>query len=374
MKKTFLLALVASIIWVACDTTKTPSYTINAEISGPEDSTLIYLQLVREGEMKPVDSAYLIGSRVNFSGVLEQPEMIYLRIGSSRKAVNVYGENSDMTVKVNVDSLEQAVVAGSSVHDELMEFKAYLAPLDERSAQLNESYREASSNSDTEKMEAIIAEYDALREEQVEMIKQFVASKSGSYISPFIIKRYLSYDMAAEELEETLSSLDTSIYDSKEYISLNERVTTLKSTAIGMPAVDFALNDTTGNPIAISTFQGKYLLIDFWASWCGPCRRENPNVVKLYNDFSDKGFEIIGVSFDDDRDRWIGAIHQDGLTWPHVSDLKGWKSAAGQLYAINSIPATVLLDRKGKIVAKNLRGAELREKLEELYAEEARNS
>ena len=112
------------------------------------------------------------------------------------------------------------------------------------------------------------------------------------------------------------------------------------------------------------------VIVDFWASWCGPCRRENPNVVKLYNDFNDKGFEIIGVSFDEHRDRWIKAIHDDGLTWPHVSDLQGWKSAAGKLYAINSIPATVLLDREGNIVAKNLRGTALREKLEELYAAE----
>jgi peroxiredoxin len=140
-----------------------------------------------------------------------------------------------------------------------------------------------------------------------------------------------------------------------------------------MPAVDFALNDTTGNPIAISSFKGDYLLIDFWASWCGPCRRENPNVVALYNDFKDKGFEIIGVSFDDDGNKWINAIHQDGLIWPHVSDLKGWGSAAGKLYGINSIPATVLLDRDGIIIAKNLRGDALRKKLEELYASENQN-
>lgn len=374
MKKTLLFALAASVIWFACDTNKIPSYTINAEIVGPEDSTLIYFMQGVDGKMEAIDSAYLSNSEVNFTGTLEQPDMIYLRIGESRKAVNVFAENSQIDVKVNIDSLENAVVTGSSVHDDLMEFKSYLAPLDEKSAELNEQYREASASSNSERMQLIIAEYDELRLEQAEMIKKFVTSKSSSYIAPFIIKNYLSYDMTVEELDETLATLDTSIYNSKEYIDLNDRVTILKSVAIGMPAVDFALNDTTGNPIAISAFKGKFLLIDFWASWCGPCRRENPNVVKLYNDYSDKGFEIIGVSFDDSRDKWIKAIHDDELTWPHVSDLKGWGSAAGKLYAVSSIPATILLDRDGNIVAKNLRGDALREKLEELYAKEAQNS
>ena len=374
MKKTLLFALAASVIWFACDTNKLPSYTINAEIVGPEDSTLIFFQQVVDGKMEVIDSAYLSNSKVSFTGVLEQPNMIYLRVGDTRKAVNVFAENSQIDVRVNVDSLENAVVTGSTIHDELMDFKSYLAPLDEKSAELSEQYREASASSNSERMELIIAQYDELRIEQVDMIKKFVASKSSSYIAPFIIQRYLSYDMTVEELDETLASIDTSIYNSTEYIDLIDRVTILKSVAIGMPAVDFALNDTTGNPIAISAFKGKFLLIDFWASWCGPCRRENPNVVKLYNDFSDKGFEIIGVSFDEDRGKWIKAIQDDELTWPHVSDLKGWGSAAGKLYAVKSIPATVLLDRDGNIVAKNLRGDALREKLEELYAVEAQNS
>jgi len=368
MRKTIFFALAVTFIWSACDTNKKPSYTINAEIAGIEDSTFIYFQQLVDGKMESVDSALINNSKVTFNGTLEQPDMIYLKIGDTRKAVNIFCENSRISVKVNIDSLDKAVVTGSSIHDEMMEFKAYLAPMDEKSNELNNRYREAAASSDKETMEAIIDQYDLMREEQVTMIKSFVDSKSASYIAPFIIKRYLAYDIEVEELANILSGLDSTIHDAKEYVNLSERVITLKSVAIGMPAVDFALNDTTGNPIAISTFKGKYLLIDFWASWCRPCRIENPNVVRLYNDFSDKGFEIIGVSFDEDRGRWIKAIHDDGLVWPHVSDLKGWQSAAGKLYAINSIPATVLLDRDGNIVAKNLRGDELREKLEELYA------
>ena len=348
----------------------TPSFTIDAKIIGPDESTLIYLNKVVDGKMKAVDSAVLKSSKVKFQGVLEQPEMIYLSIADTRKAVNIFCENSSINVVVNVDSLDKAVVTGSSIHDELMEFKAYLKPVDEKSEELNQRYRNASVRSDGAEMEEIRDLYDQLRIEQVHRIRKFVGLKPSSYISPFIIRNYLAYDMEVEDLENILADLDSSVHDARAYIDMSKRVETMNSVAIGKQAVDFALNDTTGNPIAISSFRGKILLIDFWASWCAPCRKENPDVVNLYNDFKDRGFEIIGVSFDDNRDRWIKAILDDGLTWSQVSDLKGWQSAAGKLYAINAIPATVLLDRDGKIVAKNLRGDALREKLEELYAEE----
>ena len=370
MRKILFFALALPLIWFSCDTKKTPAFTINAEITGPDESTLITLIKVVDGRMEVLDSAYLANSKVTFTGSLEQPEMLYLKVGDTRKIINIFCENSKIAVSVNVENLDKAVVTGSALHDDLMEFRAHLKPIDERQAALGEQYQEAVAISNKEKMEEIVELYNALRLEQIDRIKKFVEAKSDSYISLYITQMYLFNDIEAEELEKVLTGQDTSNYKTREYKLLSEHLGIIKSIAIGKPAVDFALNDTTGNPIAISSFKGKFLLIDFWASWCAPCRRENPNVVKLYNDFSNKGFEIIGVSFDEDRSRWIKAIQDDGLTWPHVSDLKGWQSAAAKLYAIRAIPATVLLDREGKIVAKNLRGDALREKLEELYAAE----
>jgi peroxiredoxin len=142
-----------------------------------------------------------------------------------------------------------------------------------------------------------------------------------------------------------------------------------KYTAIGSPAPEITLPAPSGTDFSLSSLRGKVVLIDFWASWCGPCRRENPNVVRLYKTYKDYGFDILGVSLDNNRDLWLKAIEADGLIWHHVSDLKYWQSAGAQLYGVSSIPYTVLVDRDGKIVAKNLRGEELEEKVKEILLE-----
>ena len=148
-----------------------------------------------------------------------------------------------------------------------------------------------------------------------------------------------------------------------------EEVKKLAAFSIGGEAPDFTMNDEAGNPKKLSDFRGQILLIDFWASWCGPCRKENPNVVKMYEKYKDKGFEILSVSLDKDKDRWLGAIEKDNLTWSHVSDLQGWKNEAAALYGVRSIPETVLLDSEGKIIARKLRGPMLEAKLAEIFGE-----
>ena len=137
-----------------------------------------------------------------------------------------------------------------------------------------------------------------------------------------------------------------------------------------MEAPEIEMTDRDGNIRKLSSLRGKVVLIDFWASWCRPCRMENPNVVRLYRLYHFKGFEVFSVSLDNNRDAWLKAIEDDHLTWPnHVSDLRGWSSAAGRLYGIQSIPATVLIDRNGKVLARNLRGQDLENKLKEIFAE-----
>jgi len=154
--------------------------------------------------------------------------------------------------------------------------------------------------------------------------------------------------------------------DSAAVADLKKEMAQVEAFTKGSVAPDFTQKSPDGEAVSLSDFRGKVVLIDFWASWCGPCRRENPNVVKLYEEYKDQGFEILGVSLDRKKDRWLKAIEADGLVWPHVSDLKGWQNEVAQLYGVGSIPHTVLLDREGKIVAQKLRGPALEQKVAEL--------
>ena len=148
--------------------------------------------------------------------------------------------------------------------------------------------------------------------------------------------------------------------------NISERIQKLSAVAVGKVAPDFTLNTPDGKPLSMHSIKGKVKLIDFWASWCGPCRGENPHVVEIYKEYHPKGLEIFGVSLDNNKEAWVKAIADDGLVWKHGSDLKGWQSAPAQLYSVSGIPHTVLLDENNKIIAKNLRGDELKQKIAEL--------
>jgi peroxiredoxin len=191
----------------------------------------------------------------------------------------------------------------------------------------------------------------------------------SSFVSPYVLYRN-SYAYSIEELDKALSTFDTTLTNSLYTGFMLNYLETMKRTAVGQMYLSFFLPDTSGNNVFLLNMIGEnYLLLDFWASWCAPCREENPNLVEMYNKYNAEGFEILGVSLDRRRDRWTRAIRNDNLTWTHVSDLKGWESAVGKLYGIRSIPSNLLIDPEGRIIAKNLRGRELRDKLAEIFPE-----
>ena len=227
------------------------------------------------------------------------------------------------------------------------------------------AWKNAKEIGDTASMKKNDLISEELDKEMKAQLVSFVKKNKNTVVSPYLITRN-SWQFDLPELENILSVFDTAMSSSTYYQAIEKRIEVLRSVAIGQFAPDFTLNDSTGNPISLSSLKGKILLVDFWAAWCGPCRAENPNVVKAWQKYKDKGFDVLGVSFDTNREKWLKAVKDDKLTWTQVSDLKGWGNEAGKLYGINLIPANVLLDKDQKIIASGLRGEELFKKLEEL--------
>lgn len=207
-------------------------------------------------------------------------------------------------------------------------------------------------------------EYDSiLLARKLELVK--LANNTNS-VAAYFVSNFLLPDADFEFLKQVDERLYSNMPASKYAAELHSRVELMKKTAIGQVAPEIIQNDPFGKSVALSSLRGKYVLVDFWASWCRPCREENPNVVRMYNKYKIRGFDVFSVSLDDNKDAWIKAINDDKLLWTHVSDLQKWNSSVVKDYNIEGIPFTVLLDKEGKILAKNLRGKQLEDKLAEL--------
>lgn len=363
MKKVIYLSVVALLAW-ACSSE--PRYVVKGTIEG-SDSITFYLQKRDAGKTITIDSA--VSKKGSFKmkgGAVEYPEMVQLVAGDTRKRTSFYLENSEIKIEGTLDSLFKAKVSGSKTQDEYDAFVASNKPLSDAYAALYSEYQTASQSGDAAKVADIEKKAEELQNQMLENQKNFVINNPSSYVSPSILSS-LAYDMEAAELESIISKFDTTIANLPPVVTLKERVEVMKAVAIGRKAPDFTMNDVDGKPVTLSSKYGpKLLLVDFWAAWCGPCRQENPNVVRVYNEFNKKGFDIFGVSLDQDRDAWVKAIEDDKLTWTHVSDLQYWNNAAAKLYAVQAIPANFLLDETGTIIGKNLRGEDLYNKVSEI--------
>lgn len=363
MKKIIYL-LVISILIASCSSE--PHYVVKGTIEG-SDSITFYLQKREAGKAVNIDSA--VSKKGSFTlkgGKVDYPQLIQLVAGDTRKRTSFYLENSEITITGSLDSLFKATITGSKTQDEYQSFIDSNKPLSDSYSKLVGEYQAATQAGDAARIAVLEKKADSIQTEMKNLQKGFVKNNPGSYVSPSILAS-LSYEMEATEIESMINGMDTAIAALPQIVTLKERVAVLKSVSVGQKAPDFTLNDVNGNPVALSSKIGsKLLLVDFWAAWCGPCRQENPNVVKVYNEFNKKGFDVFGVSLDQKKEDWVKAIADDKLTWTHVSDLQYWSNAAAKLYAVNSIPANFLLDETGTIIGRNLRAEDLYNKVNEI--------
>jgi peroxiredoxin len=363
MKK--ITNILAAILVLASCTPK-PHYTVTGNIAG-SDSIKFYLMKIDGGKTITMDSALSLKGTFRIKGgAVDYPQMIQLVAGKTRKRMVFYLENSAITITGSMDSLYNAKVTGSKTQDEYNAFIESNKPLSNLYSKTYQDYQVARKANNTVRIAAIEKQADSIQTEMIRLQKKFVRDNPASYITPSILAS-ISFEMGPEELDSAIARLDTAIAALPQIQSLKQRVAAMKVVAIGQKAPDFTMSDPSGKEVSLFSKIGpKLLLIDFWASWCGPCRQENPNVVRVYNEFHKKGFDILGVSLDQKKENWVKAISDDKLTWTHVSDLKYWDNAAARLYAVNSIPSNFLLDEKGIIVGRNLQGEDLYKKVKEI--------
>lgn len=343
------------------------SYTVKGHVSGI-DSGWAFLFNPENSSGKP-DSAKLEKGNFEFKGFASEPQFAILGVvgmDENQQPLYIFLEPGTFTVEAAIDSINKGKVYGGNSQKELEKFTASLKPLEEKTKKLMADYQQAATTGNNDKIQEIQESSEKLNEEHKDIVAKFVKENPSSYVSVVQLAQVFGFDPDPVQVEPLYNGLDDKLKATKYGEQIKVFLASAKKTAIGGLAPEFTLTDVKGNPVALSSYKGKYTLIDFWASWCVPCREENPTVVKAYDMFKGKGFEILGVSLDEKKDSWLKAIKDDKLTWAQVSDLKGWRSDVADLYGVKGIPMNYLLDKEGKIIAKSLRGGELIRKLEAL--------
>jgi peroxiredoxin len=346
--------------------------TVKGKVGFPQQGGQILIQELKEGGQGGWQDTILLKGNYTFAKKITLKEPGYYRINFYNKQVlNLILDKKDLEVNVDGNNAQGFFeVKGSPDLDlikQVQEIQGKMngAPEIEK---LNSDYVAAAQNKDEKKMAELQQKYAQIVKQSSDQIAALMMQASPSLAVINLLQNntldrdqyFNTYVAIADKLKKEWPSYS----QSKNFVQYVDK---LKSTAIGQPAPEIALPNTEGKVVALSSMKGKYVLVDFWAKWCGPCRGENPNVVRVYNKYKDKGFTVFGVSLDRSKDDWIKAIQDDNLTWTHVSDLKYWQSEAAKTYSITSIPFSLLLDPNGVIIAKNLRGAALENKLAEIF-------
>jgi peroxiredoxin len=376
MKK-LILALLLSPLFLQAQ----QNFKIQGKIGNIGSPAKVFLTYSKEGT-QVADSALLRDGAFSFSGSTEL--ITYATLVLDYKGVGISNLNRKTKIDVlpiylvegttmikSADSLSKAVATGTKINEDGQRYSKLLKDINEKIVALNHEYETAPPEKKTsqEFLQGLQSRYDVFQQERSEINRKFIKENPDSFISFMALYTIAGQSPEGPEVEAIFNTLSPSIRESREAAAFKKALDNSKRTSVGAMAMDFAQADPKGKLIKLSSFRGKYVLLDFWASWCGPCRQENPNVVKAFNTYQDKNFTVLSVSLDREngKEAWLKAIDNDKLTWTHVSDLKFWNNEAAVKYGIRSIPQNFLIDPSGKIIAKNLRGEELQSFLSDLF-------
>lgn len=368
MKKTIFYSLLISLAFTACDNIKKNTFVINGSTDLPEGKKIFRIIAGPNGQPQTVDTVEVVNGKFVLKGDVDQIDVNFLFIEGTQSNSAIIIEEGQIDITLYKDSIGSSIIGGTASNKDLQAYRKETQEYATAMSAIVQEIQAANSMGDNLMAEDLQQQYKNIEGKLNAYEKDFMQTKNDSYISALILERFLSQKtMNKNEAIEIFMTYTDRIRRSKSGMKISGFVNVPDNpSAIGEIAPLFEGPTPTGERIALESFRGKVTIIDFWASWCRPCRVENPNLVRLYKSMHDKGLEIVGVSLDKNKASWERAIADDGLSWNHVSNLQYWSDPIAQLYSVRAIPAAFVLDKEGKIVAKNLRGAQLDAKIEEL--------
>ncbi|WP_320815588.1 TlpA disulfide reductase family protein [Flavobacterium sp.] len=372
MKKIFYIITLATLAF-ACNKLEKNEYLVSGVADGIENGKKIYIEIQDEAGPITKDTAVIENGKFEFKGKFESIELAFIKIENENGQLPFILEEGKINITYATDSLFKSKVSGTMNNDKLQFYNNESNNISKKLAkfqqQNSERMKAAKTAQDTATINMIMKEYSSYQTSLNDVSKNFIKDNPKAFLSVLLVENFLMRQyLTNEEIKEYFSKLDPSLLKTKSGLNIKNTLDSFENIQIGNKAPDFSAKNPEGKEISLKESLGKVTIIDFWASWCGPCRAENPNVVALYNQYHEKGLNIIGVSLDKDAVKWKEAIAKDGLTWNHISNLKFWKEPIAELYNVKSIPATFILDANGNIIAKDLRGDALKAKVEELLA------